>query len=252
MHHTIRKFFLALPVAMAFACDAPVDGFDEESSVAPASGAVASLSAADTQATSVTLPTIQYDAERAQYLCGVVKQSAQFSALLAQAAEHGIGDAFVHAVANELCKFYAAPNAEKAAYWDGTLTAFVGDGKLTTADAEALDSALLDPKGTMVAWEPETNFGHVVQSAFETNTDAQASTAGDVGTIAGALIGGLGGSPATVGLGAAIGKVMGEAANALGNFFYDSAPDDGGSAEEGGEEGGAEGGEGGGEGGDTH
>ena len=190
---------------------------------------------------------------KARKLCRTATRSPAHHANVKRAATLAVPKREVNRVSSELCTFYAMPTAAKIKFWNTTIKRAAKAKLITRRDAKVLSAGLKNPREMMVAWRPETAFGVQLQDAFNqgssNDNDTQASTAGDVGTILGGMIGGLGGTPMSVGIGAAAGKVLGEAANALGNYWYDLAPDDGdGIGEEGGgEEGGGEGG--GGEGG---
>ena len=101
------------------------------------------------------------------------------------------------------------------------------------------------PKKTSQTWKPETEFGTNLQKEFSAGglthgrveTEPHESTAGDIGTVVGALLGGLGGTPLSVGIGATVGKLAGEGANDLGIYWYNLA---GTAKTEGGTEGGSD------------
>ncbi len=195
-----------------------------------------------------TAPRAKHNKQAAEKLCRQVKASKEFKTL-------GKADDAA-AMADEICRFYAVPPAAKQKYWDQLLGRLVKADKLTKKDGRVLSKLLVAPSQTMEIWKPETPLGQTIRDLLQASdnggsTPTANSTAGDVGTIAGALLGGLGGSPASVALGAALGKLAGEAANVLGQAAYDLAPDggDGGGEDGGGEDGGGEdgGGEDGGE-----
>jgi hypothetical protein len=204
--------------------------------VASAAGATAApTKAANARPSASTQPKA-----KAKRLCTQLKSSAPFKKEVARVGKTEAATAEAGRIADDLCRFYAASPSGKKKSWNATLDALVNAELLTARDRKVLKNALRRPRATMATWKPSTAFGRELLERYTQTTEdepkSEASTAGDVGTILGGMLGGLGGTPMSVGIGAAIGKVAGEAANALGNYWYELAPD--------GDEGGGEGGDG--------
>lgn len=216
----------------------------------PISAATAAAEPVATSSAKLTLPKVEYDKAGAAKLCRALEARPEYEKLRKKAT----GGPSVDALAKAVCQFYAVPKKAKKKYWKTVLAELVKRGKLTEKDQRSLSRLHEAPEATIAGWKPTTEFGHAVLAQLgdddDTDTDSQASTAGDIGTLAGALLGGLGGNPASVAFGAAVGRLAGEVVDQLGQYANDLAPGDGPSeGEDGGEGEGEGGGDGGGDGG---
>ena len=175
----------------------------------------------------VSFPNVSHNKSKASKLCRSVVKTSSYKKIASQ------DKALAKSISNELCEFYAASAKNKVRYWNKLLDQAVQEELLTSKDRRVLKGLFKNPETVMAKWKPNTDFGKNFKREMSflgingqnqnNGNDAQNSTAGDVGTIVGAMLGGLGGSPLSVGIGAGVGRLMGEGANALGEYWYDLA-----------------------------
>jgi hypothetical protein len=190
----------------------------------------AEASTATSGAKSRPLPVVQHDKSKASQLARKVKDSPDYRKAVKRTSKTERAPAEAARVVDEVSRYYAASATQQTKYWNELLDAAVDAKLITAADRRVLKKARENPRVTITGWKPATKLGKELREQFLRpqqggGEEAEKSTAGDIGTIVGGLIGGvLGGNPMSVGIGAAVGKVAGEAYHTYSN--WDSGGDD--------------------------